>query len=103
MVSIVPVGSPPGDFEICANPPLGSPSGTKRTAASQKALTFQNPVPEAQASKPVTGGRVQRQRSQNQWKPEDKRRAELEACDQGAVQGKRIRVLQVATLPKPES
>jgi hypothetical protein len=25
------------------------------------------------------------------------------ACDQGAVQGKRIRVLQVATLPKPES
>jgi hypothetical protein len=25
-------------------------------------------------------------------------RAELEACDQGAVQGKRARVLQVATL-----
>jgi hypothetical protein len=31
------------------------------------------------------------------------KRAELEACDQGAVQGQRIRVLQVATLPKPES
>jgi hypothetical protein len=31
------------------------------------------------------------------------RRAELEACDQGAVQGQWIRVSQVATLPKPES
>jgi hypothetical protein len=29
--------------------------------------------------------------------------AELEACDRWAVQGKRVRVLQVATLPKPES
>jgi hypothetical protein len=34
---------------------------------------------------------------------EDKKRAELEACDQGAIQGKRIRVLLKATLPKPES
>jgi hypothetical protein len=47
--------------------------------------------------------RVQRHRSQPQeCKPEVKR-AELEACDQGAVQGKRIRVLHKATLPKPES
>jgi hypothetical protein len=35
--------------------------------------------------------------------PNRKRRAELEACDRWAVQGKRIRVLQKATLPKPES
>jgi hypothetical protein len=34
-----------------------------------------------------------------QWEPEDKR-AELEACDWWAVQGKRIRVLQKATLEK---
>jgi hypothetical protein len=32
-----------------------------------------------------------------------RRRAELEACDRWAVQGKRVRVLQVATLPKRES
>jgi hypothetical protein len=37
------------------------------------------------------------------WPHEDKMRAGLEACDQGAVQGKRIRVLHKATLPKPES
>jgi hypothetical protein len=30
-------------------------------------------------------------------------RAELEACDRWAVQGKRVRVLHKATLPKPES
>jgi hypothetical protein len=40
-----------------------------------------------------------RRQVRTQWKPEDKR-AELEACDQGAVQGKRIQVLQKATLPK---
>jgi hypothetical protein len=36
-----------------------------------------------------------------QWLPEDDVRVELEACDQGAVQGKRIRVLIYSTLPKP--
>jgi hypothetical protein len=49
--------------------------------------------------RPQRDRRVQEQRLQNQhrihiqWLPEDNdKRAELEACDQGAVQGKRIRV-----------
>jgi hypothetical protein len=46
--------------------------------------------------------RVQGQRSQNQY-PRKVLRGDLELCDQGAVQGKRIRVLHKATLPKPES
>jgi hypothetical protein len=46
--------------------------------------------------------RVQRQRSQNQY-PRKVLRGELEACDQGAVQGKRIRAFLKETLPKPES
>jgi hypothetical protein len=47
--------------------------------------------------------RVQGQRSQPQLCKPEVKRAELEACDQGAIQGKRIRVLHTATLPKPES
>jgi hypothetical protein len=46
--------------------------------------------------------RLSEQRPHILWK-HARRRAELEACDQGAVHGKRIRVLLKATLPKPES
>jgi hypothetical protein len=67
---------------------------SSKTTASQRAPTGSKPKegqesPEAKASHPMV--------------TRDKKRAELEACDQGAVQGKRIRVLLKATLPKPES
>jgi hypothetical protein len=94
-----------GTTPVSVPPDPPSPKGKKpvtKAAASQKASAGK-PVQEARPQTKGKDRRVQRRRSQNQCKPEDKQRAELEACDQGAVQGKRIRVLQVATLPKPES
>jgi hypothetical protein len=58
-------------------------------------------------------GKVQERKAQERRRPPGlqstrlipvpKRRAELEACDQWAVQGKRIHVWHKVTLPKPES
>jgi hypothetical protein len=85
----------------------------RASTAGSKVQTVSKPTPAPQKGTPEekkTGSKGPRavnqsreeQKNQNHWKPENKR-AELEACDQGEVQGKRIRVLHKETLPKPES
>jgi hypothetical protein len=96
---------PSTPVSVPEDPP--SPRGKKSTtkaAASQKAPAGKSVI-EAKASKPMKG---QESPATKVSKPMQTRRQAQEASRtgglrSGAVQGKRIRVLQVATLPKPES
>jgi hypothetical protein len=84
-------------------------TGKKKAAASQKAPAAQKPVPEAKTSKPVKGqespGTKVSKPMVDRQPMVTRRRAASRAggLRPGAVQGKRIRVSQAATLPKPES
>jgi hypothetical protein len=82
-------------------PAVGISKQVTKAAASQRAPGWRRQQTNQKEQRPhpqLTSNRL----PNLQWLPEVKR-AELEACDQGAVQGKRIRVLHKATLPKPKS
>jgi hypothetical protein len=75
----------------------------KKSVAATARVPEPKPVPEAKASKPTKGQESPETEVSPPMVTRSLSASRAAACDQGAVQGKRIRVFHLKTLPKPES